>query len=181
MLSCSRTNLLYYLKDWTCVYDPTGDLVGQVLRRYFEDRAKFAAGAAACDRCWSGNVSNSAQITGLHTPKLAAVLGLHEDEGAHYLGEVALVPQESPIARMNTLFYNTLFDENASCHLAFGNGFPIVLENGTRMTKEQLLSRGINTSNTHVDFMIGSDKLDINGVTAAGNIVPLFRGGNWRM
>jgi aminopeptidase len=116
----------------------------------------------------------------LPSEELAAVLGLDADEGARYLGEIALVPQESPLTQMNTLFYNTLFDENASCHLAFGNGFPIVLEDGAKMTKEELSNRGINTSNSHVDFMIGSDKLEIDGVTASGEIVPLFRGGNWR-
>jgi len=111
--------------------------------------------------------------------ELAAVLGLDMDEGARYLGEVALVPQASPIARMKHIFYNTLFDENASCHLAFGNGFPIAVEGGPGLDKAVLSELGINASTTHVDFMIGSDELDIDGVTESGEVVPLFRQGNW--
>lgn len=101
------------------------------------------------------------------------------DEGAHYLGEVALVPHKSPISDLGIIFYNTMFDENASCHLAIGNAYPYTLEGGTAMTSEELEAAGANVSLTHVDFMIGSGDLDIDGITADGTIEPLFRKGNW--
>lgn len=104
---------------------------------------------------------------------------LDMDEGARYLGEVALVPQRSPIAELGIIFYNTMFDENASCHLAIGNAYPYTLEGGTDMTKEELLAHGANSSMAHVDFMIGSGRLDIDGITVDGNAEPLFRNGNW--
>jgi aminopeptidase len=115
----------------------------------------------------------------LPSDELTSVLGLDVDEGARFLGEIALVPQQSPITQMNTLFYNTLFDENASCHLAFGNGFPIGIEDGTSLTSEVLLGRGVNVSAVHVDFMIGTSELNIDGVTSSGEVVPLFRKGDW--
>ncbi|WP_164472872.1 aminopeptidase [Cohnella candidum] len=115
----------------------------------------------------------------LPADELASVLGLDHDEGARYLGEIALVPQRSPIAELNTVFYNTLFDENASCHLAFGGGFPTAIEGGAGLPSDEVLSRGVNVSAVHVDFMMGSSELQIDGVTAAGEIVPLFRNGNW--
>ncbi|MGI8826914.1 MAG: aminopeptidase [Chloroflexota bacterium] len=80
---------------------------------------------------------------------------------------------------MRTTFYNTLFDENASCHVALGNGFSATIEGGTAMTEGDLLARGVNQSATHVDFMIGSDELDIEGETESGEIVPVFRRGIW--
>ncbi|MDF2925633.1 MAG: aminopeptidase [Paenibacillaceae bacterium] len=101
------------------------------------------------------------------------------DEGSHYLGEVALVPHKSPISDLGIIFYNTMFDENASCHLAVGNAYPYTLEGGTAMTPEELETRGANQSLTHVDFMIGSGGLDIDGETADGTLEPLFRNGNW--
>ncbi|GMA63641.1 aminopeptidase [Alicyclobacillus fastidiosus] len=101
------------------------------------------------------------------------------DEGSHYLGEIALVPVDSPISRCNTLFYNTLFDENASCHVAIGEAYPVCLAGGVDMPKEELKARGANESLMHVDFMIGSPALDIDGYLADGTVVPLFRGGNW--
>jgi aminopeptidase len=104
---------------------------------------------------------------------------LEADLNARYLGEIALVPADAPLARMRTTFYNSLFDENASCHLALGSGFAATIEGGTAMTEEDLLARGVNQSTTHVDFMIGSDELDIDGVTESGEIVPLFRQGIW--
>jgi aminopeptidase len=110
---------------------------------------------------------------------LAGALGLDVDEGARYLGEIALVPHESPIAQLNTLFYNSLFDENASCHLAFGDGFPSAVEGGAQMEKDEIAGRGVNSSNVHVDFMIGSAELDIDGIKPSGDIVPLFRSGTW--
>lgn len=101
------------------------------------------------------------------------------DEGARYLGEVAIVPANSPIAEMGVLFYNTLFDENASCHLAFGRAYPICVEGGGAMSGEERQAHGLNQSITHVDFMIGSDQMDVDGVTAAGERVALLRQGNW--
>lgn len=101
------------------------------------------------------------------------------DEGSHYLGEVALVPHFSPISQSNILFYNTLFDENASNHLAIGNGYAFCLEGGKTMSQEELKENGCNESLTHVDFMIGSDKMDIYGVLEDGTKELLFKQGNW--
>ncbi len=106
---------------------------------------------------------------------------IETDEGSHYLGEVALVPVDSPIAELNTLFFNTLFDENASCHLAIGEAYPTCLGGGKGLSKEELLARGANDSLTHVDFMIGSQQLDIDGVLDDGTSVPLFRAGRWAL
>ena len=100
------------------------------------------------------------------------------DEGASYLGEVALVPYDSPISNQKILFYNTLFDENAACHIAFGEAYPC-LEGGQRMTKEELKARGLNDSITHVDFMIGTRDLTIVGTTHDGKEVPVFVDGNF--
>jgi aminopeptidase len=101
------------------------------------------------------------------------------DEGSSYLGEVALVPHESPISASNILYYNTLFDENASNHLAIGEAYPTCYEGGKELEKGQLEALGINTSITHVDFMIGSDEMDIDGILADGKTEPIFRKGNW--
>lgn len=101
------------------------------------------------------------------------------DEGSHYLGEVALVPYDSPISNMNTLFYSTLYDENAACHFAIGIGFNECIKNGLTMTKEQLLEKGINDSLTHVDFMIGTSDLKIVGTTKTGQKVDIFVDGNF--
>lgn len=101
------------------------------------------------------------------------------DEGSHYLGEVALVPHESPISQSNVLFFNTLFDENASNHLAIGSGYAFNVEGGKNMTPEELASCGVNSSITHVDFMIGSAEMDIDGIRADGTVEPIFRKGNW--
>ncbi|QHW34448.1 aminopeptidase [Paenibacillus rhizovicinus] len=101
------------------------------------------------------------------------------DEGSHYLGEIALVPFRSPISDTNITFFNTLFDENAACHLAIGFAFPFCLEGGLTMSKEEQLERGLNQSLTHVDFMIGTADLEIDGVREDGSQEPVFRGGNW--
>ncbi|WP_426450926.1 aminopeptidase [Paenibacillus sp. S-38] len=101
------------------------------------------------------------------------------DEGARYLGEVALVPHESPISQSGLLFYNTLFDENASNHLAIGSAYAFNLEGGKGLSQDELKSRGLNTSITHVDFMIGSAEMNIDGITGDGTAVPLFRKGSW--
>lgn len=104
---------------------------------------------------------------------------LQTDEGARRLGEVALVPHESPVSKSGLIFYNTLFDENASCHIALGKAYPTNLEGGSDMDKEELDKHGANDSLTHVDFMIGSEKLDIDGVKEDGTIEPVFRKGTW--
>lgn len=104
---------------------------------------------------------------------------IETDEGARYLGEVALVPHESPISQADILFYNTLFDENASNHLAIGNAYAFCIEGGKEMTQAELEKHGLNQSMTHVDFMIGSEKMDIDGITADGNVEAVFRNGNW--
>ena len=101
------------------------------------------------------------------------------DEGAKHLGEVALIPYNSPIRETNILFLNTLYDENASCHFAVGMGFPDCYQGGLNMTKEELLKAGINDSVTHVDFMLGTKDLDITGIKENGEEVPIFRNGNW--
>ncbi|MBQ6365607.1 MAG: aminopeptidase [Oscillospiraceae bacterium] len=101
------------------------------------------------------------------------------DEGACMLGEVALVPKESPVNACGFLFYSTLFDENACCHCALGMGFKEVLPGGEDLTMEQAQERGINDSIIHVDFMIGADDLSIDGIRPDGSAVPVFRNGTW--
>ncbi|MED4798569.1 aminopeptidase [Bacillus atrophaeus] len=101
------------------------------------------------------------------------------DEGSHYLGEVALVPYDSPISKSDILFYNTLFDENASNHLAIGSAYAFNIEGGKQMSREELVKEGLNESITHVDFMIGSKDMSIDGITADGKREPVFRNGNW--
>lgn len=101
------------------------------------------------------------------------------DEGAKHLGEVALVPHASPISQSNILFYNTLFDENASNHFALGSAYAFCLEGGKTMEREELEKNGLNQSITHVDFMVGSEQMDIDGIKEDGTIEPIFRKGNW--
>lgn len=103
------------------------------------------------------------------------------DEGAAMLGELALVPYDSPISNSGVLFYNTLFDENAACHIAMGRGFNETIPGFADMSKEQLKEKGINDSMIHVDFMIGSAELDVTGYTRDGKVVPIFRQGNWAL
>lgn len=102
---------------------------------------------------------------------------IETDEGSHYLGEAALVPYDSPISQMGILFYNTLFDENAACHLALGKGFAECIKDGIGLTKEQLYQRGINDSLTHVDFMIGTKDLNIEATKEDGSKVMIFKDG----
>jgi aminopeptidase len=106
---------------------------------------------------------------------------LDTDEGARRLGEVALVPHESPVSQSGLVFYNTLFDENASCHIALGKAYPTNLKGGSSMDEEALDQHGVNDSLTHVDFMIGSEKLDIDGVKADGTTEAVFRNGTWAL
>jgi aminopeptidase len=101
------------------------------------------------------------------------------DEGARRLAEVALVPHSSPIAQSGLLFSNTLFDENAACHIALGQAYSTCLKNGDKLSKEELARLGANESLIHVDWMIGSGEMDVDGTTAAGDAEPLMRQGEW--
>ncbi|SET16524.1 Leucyl aminopeptidase (aminopeptidase T) [Natronincola peptidivorans] len=104
---------------------------------------------------------------------------METDEGAHYLGEVALVPYNSPISNANILFYNTLFDENASSHLALGKAYPVCIKDGENKSKEELDKLGVNDSLVHEDFMIGTPDLEIIGITAEGKEILIFKDGNF--
>ena len=104
---------------------------------------------------------------------------LNMDEGARYLGECALVPQASPICQSGLLFYNTLFDENAACHLAIGMGFPDTIRDYHNKTLEECRALGVNDSMIHEDFMIGCDSMNIDAVCDDGKTIPVFRNGNW--
>ena len=95
------------------------------------------------------------------------------DEGALRLGELALVDRQGRIGPLGTVFFNTLLDENAASHIAFGSGFPFLVEEEDRGR--------VNVGGTHVDFMIGSPELEVDGVTAAGERVPVLRGGDWQI
>jgi len=106
---------------------------------------------------------------------------IETDDGSCYLGEVALVPYDSPISQAKILYYNTLFDENASCHLAIGKAYPICIKNGENMSKEELEALEVNDSLTHVDFMIGTQDLEIMGITSAGKEIPVFKNGNFTL
>ncbi len=101
------------------------------------------------------------------------------DEGAAYLGECALVPQRSPIAESGLLFYNTLFDENAACHLALGMGFADTIVDFQNKTLDECRKLGVNDSMIHEDFMIGCDSMNIDAICQDGKVVPIFRSGNW--
>jgi aminopeptidase len=104
---------------------------------------------------------------------------LDTDEGARRLGEVALVPHSSPISKSGLLFFNTLFDENAACHIALGQCYSKCFVDGTRLTQRQIVAQGGNQSLIHIDWMIGSDKTDIDGIHVDGRRVPVFRKGEW--
>lgn len=104
---------------------------------------------------------------------------LKMDAGACRLGEVALIPYHSPISRMDRIFYETLLDENASCHLALGEAYPTCVENGADLSEKELAEAGLNASMVHVDFMVGSPDLDITGIRKDGTKVPVFAGGDW--
>ena len=122
------------------------------------------------------------RITEIHASQGEEILraAVNTDEGAHYLGEVALVPYDSPIRESGLLFFNTLFDENASCHFAFGEAYPTCIEGGAEMSEQELLAHGLNaSSNTHVDFMVGTRDLQIVGTTHDGTQVEIFCNGNF--
>ena len=104
---------------------------------------------------------------------------IETDEGAHYLGEVAIVPNSCPVSQTNTLFYNTLFDENASCHFAIGSSYPTNIEGGVTMSDEELEAHGANTSMTHNDFMVGSSELTIEAQSQNGERFYILKKGEW--
>ncbi|WP_336801935.1 aminopeptidase [Kaistia sp. MMO-174] len=104
---------------------------------------------------------------------------LDTDEGARRLGEVALVPDSSPISASGLLFYNTLFDENAACHIALGQAYAKCIRGGDTMSPEDLAARGANKSLIHIDWMIGSRHIDIDGIGANGSVEPIMRQGEW--
>ncbi|HEX2146605.1 MAG TPA: aminopeptidase [Pseudorhizobium sp.] len=104
---------------------------------------------------------------------------LDTDEGARRLGEVALVPHSSPISKSGILFYNTLFDENASCHIALGQCYSKCFLDGASLSQEQVAAQGGNSSLIHIDWMIGSDKIDIDGIKPDGTSIPVMRQGEW--
>ena len=121
------------------------------------------------------------RVVELHAEKNEAALRtlVGMDEGAAMLGECALVPYESPIRESGILFYNTLFDENASCHLALGRGYSSNIRDYEKYSLDELRAMGVNDSMVHEDFMIGSAELDITGLTASGERLPIFRSGGW--
>ena len=104
---------------------------------------------------------------------------LDTDDGARRLGEVALVPHSSPISKSGILFYNTLFDENASCHIALGQCYAKCFLDGANLSPEEIAAKGGNKSLIHIDWMIGSDEIDIDGLDEAGARTPVFRKGEW--
>lgn len=121
------------------------------------------------------------KIVEAHADKGEMVLQrmIKTDEGARRLGEVSLVPHSSPIASSGLLFNNTLFDENAACHIALGQAYSTCLVNGDKLTTQELAARGANDSLIHVDWMIGSNRIDVDGISAGGNSEPVMRAGEW--
>lgn len=121
------------------------------------------------------------RIVEAHAARGEAVLRevLDTDEGARRLGEVALVPHSSPISASGLLFYNTLFDENAACHIALGQCYSKCFRNGAKLSGEEIAARGGNKSFIHIDWMIGSGEIDIDGIKQDGSRVPVFRKGEW--
>lgn len=126
-------------------------------------------------------IFKAGRIVEAHAAKGEQVLQkmIETDDGARRLGEVALVPHSSPIAASGLLFMNTLFDENAACHIALGQAYSTCLRDGDTLTPEQLTARGANTSLIHVDWMIGSSQINVDGITAAGDTEPVIRTGEW--
>lgn len=104
---------------------------------------------------------------------------VEDNDGSRSLGEVALVPHQSPISQSGIIFYNTLFDENASNHLAIGQAYATSVQGGTKMSQDELKDAGLNRSNVHVDFMVGNAEMNIDGITTDGKVIPVFRNGEW--
>lgn len=123
----------------------------------------------------------SGSITEAHASKGEEVLlkVLDSDKGARRLGEVALVPHSSPISQSGLLFYNTLFDENAASHIALGQCYSKCFKDGENLSKDEITSKGGNSSMIHIDWMIGSGEVSVDGMTADGTTVPVFRNGEW--
>ena len=121
------------------------------------------------------------KIVEAHAAKGETVLQkmIETDEGARRLGEVSLVPNSSPISASGLLFMNTLFDENAACHIALGQAYSTCLRDGDKLSPEELAAKGANDSLIHVDWMIGSGEIDVDGFTAAGTAEPVMRKGEW--
>jgi len=121
------------------------------------------------------------KITEAHASKGEEVLQkvLKSDEGASRIGEVALVPHSSPISQSGIIFYNTLFDENAASHIALGQCYSKCFKGDLDLSKEEINKRGGNSSMIHIDWMIGSDQIDVDGIDHSGNSVPIFRQGEW--
>ncbi|MEQ8197973.1 MAG: aminopeptidase [Clostridiaceae bacterium] len=137
---------------------------------------------------YSGNLINNFSLTfsegkivdfSAETGKETLKHLIETDEGSHYLGEVALVPYDSPISNSGITFFNTLYDENASCHLAIGKAYPFCLKDSEGLSKEELLKKGVNESLTHVDFMVGTPDLNISGIKENGEEIQIFKDGNW--
>ena len=126
-------------------------------------------------------VFKDGKVSEYYAKKNEALLAklLDMDENARYLGECALVPFESPINQSGVLFYNTLFDENACCHLALGRGFNETIDNFEKLSFEECINKGVNDSIIHVDFMIGTDDLEITGIDAEGKKITIFKNGTW--
>jgi aminopeptidase len=104
---------------------------------------------------------------------------IETDEGARRLGEVSLVPHSSPISASGLLFMNTLFDENAACHIALGQAYSSCIQDGDKMSPQELAAHGANESLIHVDWMIGSKQIDVDGISASGSTEPVMRSGEW--
>lgn len=153
--------------------------------------AKYGVNGYVCNTkplVYNGNIIDGFTLTfeGGKIVKAEAQVGndllqelITTDENSAYLGEVALVPHDSPISNSNLLYFNTLFDENASNHLAIGAAYPTCFKGGRDLSEEQLEQNGINVSVTHEDFMIGSAEMDIDGILPDGTVEPIFRKGNW--
>ena len=131
------------------------------------------------DKFWLRFEGGKAVEVGAEVGEAALKDMVSMDEGAAYLGECALVPQNSPICQSGILFYNTLFDENASCHLALGRGYADTIEGFETMSREECNELGLNESMIHVDFMIGCDTMNIDATCADGSVVRIFEKGNW--
>jgi aminopeptidase len=139
---------------------------------------------------YGGNLIENFNLTfaGGRVVKVAAEKGesilrdlVATDEGSHSLGEVALVPHSSPISQSGVLFFNTLFDENAASHLALGRAYKICLQGAETMTDEEFTAAGGNLSLTHIDFMVGSGEIDLDGIRADGTVEPVMRSGEWAL
>ncbi|MCH5164867.1 MAG: aminopeptidase [Clostridiales bacterium] len=143
---------------------------------------------ASMPLCYNGKIIEGLELT-LKDGKVTDVKAdtnvdilkgiIETDEGSHSLGEIALVPYDSPISKLHTLFYETLFDENASCHFAIGKAYPTCISGGSDMEKDELIRRGINDSSVHVDFMVGTKDLQITAKTCDGKTITVFENGNF--